>query len=639
MTVTDALGGTNTKTYSLVINAPPTIATGSLPDGERTVGYNTTVAAAGGTAGATSSGYTWAASGLPNGLTINSASGVISGTPTQFGPFPITVTATDGAGVAVSTTFNVSFTDAPSITGPGTLPNGTVNVVYPGATIINAGGKGPFTWSATGMPPGLTIDSSGTISGIPTAAGTFTPTITVTDLFDATASHGYTIVISGTPVIMSGGLPSSTVNQPYNFTVLAGGGTGALTWSASGLPAGVTINPSSGLISGTPTVTGPYTVTINLSDSLGATAAPATFSFSINDVPSINTSSLPDAVQGAAYSTVLTGVSGTTPYIWSATVLPAGLTISSGGVISGTPTGTGTSTVNIKLTDASGATAIAPLTLNVRSAMSLSGDDAAAVDRQRSVPVDDDHRGGWNGFVLVERGRLAERHVDQLEQRCDLRYTNGERTVHRRRHCHRHRIARGEQDAELLADDQPRTLDYDESAAAFRMAMRSTPPLRLPRTAEPVATPGRATASPAGRFGNAERSCLGNVAGEWCLPLPAHRYGRYGCEHNDHVHAQRGRRPANLLSRRNSVRYLMTSRRCRRRLRRPHRCLASVTDRWRRIALTCGRRGSGSEEADQSSGLKSGLSISRKPETPVTHGPAPTTSLNDRRVFSSSCAI
>ena len=372
VTVTDALGGTNTKSYSLVINAPPTIATGSLPDGERTVGYNATVAAAGGTAGATSSGYTWAASGLPSGLTINGASGVISGTPTQFGPFPITVTATDGAGVAVSTTFNVTFTDAPSITGPGTLPNGTVNVVYPGATIINGGGKGPFTWTATGMPPGLTIDSSGTISGIPTAAGTFTPTIKVTDSFSATASHGYTIVISGTPVIMSGGLPSSTVNQPYNFTVLAGGGTGALTWSASGLPAGVTINPSSGLISGTPSVTGPYTVTINLSDSLGATAVPATFSFSINDVPSINTSSLPDAVQGAAYSTVLTGVSGTTPYIWSATVLPAGLTISSGGVISGTPTGTGTSTVNIKLTDASGAIAIAPLTLNVRGAMSLS---------------------------------------------------------------------------------------------------------------------------------------------------------------------------------------------------------------------------------------------------------------------------
>jgi hypothetical protein len=372
VTVTDALGATSTKTYSLVINSPPTISTGSLPDGERTVGYNSTVVAAGGTAGATSSGYTWAASGLPNGLTIDGNSGVISGTPTQAGPFSITVTATDGAGAPISATFNVNFTDAPSITGPGTLPNGTVGAVYPGATIVNAGGKGPFTWSATGMPPGLTIDSTGAISGIPTAAGTFTPTITVKDSFNATASHSYTIIISGTPTITTTGLPSSTVNQPYNFSVAETGGTGSLTWSASGLPAGVTINPSSGVISGTPTVTGPYTVTINLSDSLGATATPATFSFSITDPPSISTTSLPDGVQGSAYNVTLTGASGTTPYVWTATGLPAGLTISSGGLISGTPSATGTSTVNITLTDASNAPANASLTLRVNSGMSLS---------------------------------------------------------------------------------------------------------------------------------------------------------------------------------------------------------------------------------------------------------------------------
>jgi hypothetical protein len=369
VTVTDAFGATSTKTYSLKINAAPTITTGSLPDGERTVGYNATVTASGGTA---PSGYTWAASGLPNGLTINSASGVISGTPTQSGPFIITVTATDGAGAAVSATFNVNFTEPPSITGPGTLPNGTVGAVYPGATIVNAGGVGPFTWSATGMPPGLTIDSSGTIGGTPTAAGTFTPTVTVKDSFNATASHSYTIVISGTPTITTTGLPSATVNQPYNFTVLESGGTGALTWSASGLPAGVTIDPSSGVISGTPTVIGPYTVTINLHDSLGVAATPATFSFSIVDLPSITTSSLPDGVQNVAYNVTLTGTNGTTPYVWTATGLPAGLTISSGGVISGTPTGTGTATVNITLTDASTATANASLTLKVNSAMSLS---------------------------------------------------------------------------------------------------------------------------------------------------------------------------------------------------------------------------------------------------------------------------
>jgi hypothetical protein len=368
VTVTDALGGTNAKVFTLVINQPPTVSTGSIPNGEQNVSYSATVAATLGTPG-----YTWTASGLPNGVTINALTGVISGTPTQAGPFTITVTATDTAGAVASATYNITVALPISITGPGSLPSGTVNVVYPGATITDSGGATPLTWSATGLPPGLTIDSTGTIGGTPTAAGSYTPTVKVTDAFGAVATHGYTITISATPVITTAGLPDWTVNTPYSFTMAAVGGTAPLTWSASGLPSGLGINPATGVISGTPTAVGSYTATINVQDSLGASAVPASFTFAINQPPQITTSSLPDGVQNVAgYSTSLAGALGTPTYTWSATGLPNGLTISTGGVISGTPTVTFNGTVNVKLTDAAGAQVSVSLPLRVFAKMVIS---------------------------------------------------------------------------------------------------------------------------------------------------------------------------------------------------------------------------------------------------------------------------
>jgi hypothetical protein len=89
-------------------------------------------------------------------------------------------------------------------------------------------------------------------------------------------------------------------------------------------------------------------------------------SITVINGPSITTASLPNATYGVAYSTTLTGSGGTTAYTWSATGLPSGLSISTGGVISGTPTGGGTSTVAITLTDAVGGTANTSLSLLVR---------------------------------------------------------------------------------------------------------------------------------------------------------------------------------------------------------------------------------------------------------------------------------
>ncbi len=352
VTVVDSLGGTGTRNYTFTINTPPSITTSSLPDGERTVPYSKAMAATSGTPA-----YNWAASGLPGGLSINSVSGVLSGTPTVAGSFDITFTVTDVAGASNSTILTLNLFPAPTV-DPNTLPNWTVNVPYPSTTLTATGGQAPYTWSATGLPTGLTIGATtGTVSGTPTVANTFSVTVTVTDSLGGTATQVHSVKISAAPTITTASIPSWTVNRPYtNFTMTSAGGTQPITWSATGLPTGLSIDSGTGVISGTPDTLGTFTPTVTALDSVGVTAN-RSYTVDIKTDPSITTTVLPDGEQNVFYSTTVSGTNGTTPYSWSATGLPGGLGISTGGTISGTPTVTGTFTVTLSLTDAAGASA------------------------------------------------------------------------------------------------------------------------------------------------------------------------------------------------------------------------------------------------------------------------------------------
>jgi hypothetical protein len=140
------------------------------------------------------------------------------------------------------------------------------------------GQVGTITWSASGLPPGLTVDATGTISGIPTAFGIFTTTLQAQDSYSTcgtaattatrTADVSVTVVVAPLPlVITTTTLPSGSVRRPYDAALEFTGGTGTTTWSIvdGQLPRGLTLSPA-GIINGKPTAVGTFSFTVQASD-------------------------------------------------------------------------------------------------------------------------------------------------------------------------------------------------------------------------------------------------------------------------------------------------------------------------------------------------------------------------------------
>lgn len=360
-------GGSDSSTSPPPPPAALVVTTTSLPNAVVGAPYAAALAAGGGV-----QPYAWSLTGgfLPPGVTL-AADGTISGTPTISGTYLLTVQVTDGATPPQSTTASLGITvlaTAGSVqVTTASLPGGTVASAY-SSTLVAAGGTSPFTWSlASGtLPPGLSLDAAGMLSGTPTTVGTYTFLVQVTDgsTPPESAQRQFTVDVGTAPLtITTTSLPNGVAGTAYSATLAANGGATPYAWSVSAgaLPPGLALDAATGAISGTPTTAGGYSFTVQVADS-SAPQKVASQAFSVtiavaSNALNITTTALPDGVTTVPYSATASAVGGTTPYTWSVMGgggLPPGLALDPAtGAVSGTPTAEGTYPFTLRVQDSS----------------------------------------------------------------------------------------------------------------------------------------------------------------------------------------------------------------------------------------------------------------------------------------------
>lgn len=326
------------------------VATKTLPAGQVGNAYAVTLAASGGTAP-----YTWslASGALPSGLSLSST-GAISGTPTagvSAGALTVEVTDAENPAQSATATLALTIASATLVITTTSLPSGQVGAGY-SANLAATGGTAPYTWSLTSgtLPGGLSLNAaSGVLAGFPSATAAGVPvTFAVTDSGKPVQTRSVTLplTIAQPPLgIQTSSLPKGQVGTPYTTQIAATGGEIPYHWVLSGgtLPAGLTLNAATGAISGTPS--GPASVgslTFQVTDASNPQQSDSVMlPLTIAPPPvNITTTSLPYGQLTVAYSATFAATGGTAPYTWtlSSGTLPAGLTLSPSGSITGTPT-------------------------------------------------------------------------------------------------------------------------------------------------------------------------------------------------------------------------------------------------------------------------------------------------------------
>lgn len=411
--VKDKAAKTATRSLSITISAASalTVTTASLPAGSAGSSYSQTMTAANGTAP-----YTWSISGgsLPAGLSLAAATGIISGIPVASGTNSVTFKVTDAAAKTASKTLSLTINAAPLAVTTTALPSASPSVSY-SQTLTATGGKTPYTWSRTSgsLPSGLSLSTAGVISGKPATAGTSNFTVQVKDSAGTASTKSLSITVAA-PLVMDTSQPGyAWEGVLYEFQLLATGGTQPYNWALSAgiLPAGLTLNPVSGAITGIPTISGWSDFSIQVKDSANTTT---TGDFSIYAYPrvEITTNDMYPGYTGIPYKQVMTVANGRAPYTWSLIggSLAAGLSLNSAtGTIAGIPTVASGGTFTIQVKDANGKTASKTYSNMIANFGAISG---TVTDQATGSPV-----AGAN--VTLKLTGIPSRNPDDRQLACN----------------------------------------------------------------------------------------------------------------------------------------------------------------------------------------------------------------------------
>src|SRR6185295_3813931 len=306
-------GGTGTAALSVTINpAKPVITSAATAIGTVGSAFNYQITASNSPTG-------FDATGLPPGLTVNTVTGLISGTPTAVGVSAVTLSATNAGGTGTAT-LSVTINPAkPGITSAATAI-GTVGSAF---NYQITASNSPTGFDATGLPPGLTVNTvTGLISGTPTAVGVSAVTLSATNA-GGTGTATLSVTINpAKPGITSASTAIGTVGSAFNYQITAS--NSPTSYDSTNLPAGQTVNTVTGLISGTPTAVGVSAVTLSATNAGGT--GTAALSVTINPAkPGITSAATATGTVGSAFNYQITASNSPTGF--DATNLPAGLTV------------------------------------------------------------------------------------------------------------------------------------------------------------------------------------------------------------------------------------------------------------------------------------------------------------------------
>jgi len=326
------------------------------PNGTVGIAYTTNLTITGGTAP-----FTYAATGLPVGLKINSSTGAISGTPTTNGLSSVSATVSDKDGNHAYNTFGLLISKSGAVSVMVTPDTGALvsgKTLQFAATVYNSSNQ-KVTWSCTNG----SITNNGLYTAPTVNSGVWSYRVTATSQADTSKTAGTIVLVSPNIIplqITTTSLPEFMAGNSYSQLVNVTGGKSPYHWklTSGALPVGFKLTGGTGGIAGLSSQTGTFPFTIQVTDSSWPTNLTASQPYNLlgSSGLEITTTTIPDITAGSSYDTSVAVLGGLTPYKWSLSTgsLPSGISLNSGtGAISGTTQQTGKYSVTVKVTDSS----------------------------------------------------------------------------------------------------------------------------------------------------------------------------------------------------------------------------------------------------------------------------------------------